>query len=184
MKRRPSPSMTALLRAARPRIAWCMVGTAVYQVGRTSSNCWKMRRALKPGAQWTDAPARMEALTAAISPWMWNSGMMFRHRSAGFSASEAAICPAEAARLAPDKGTIFGREVVPEVCSTRAMSSGSAGGAASGTEPPTSRLKLPAGPLMSSASSIRVAPCFSATARAGVSSPAATITAFAFRSEM
>ena len=34
MKRRGTASITSRLRAARARIAWCMVGTAVYQVGR------------------------------------------------------------------------------------------------------------------------------------------------------
>ena len=36
------------------------------------------------------------------------------------------MCSAEAHRLRCDSGTILGREVVPEVCSTSAMSSGSA----------------------------------------------------------
>ena len=34
---------------ARARIAWCMVGTAVYQVGRSSPASAKKRNALKPG---------------------------------------------------------------------------------------------------------------------------------------
>ena len=38
-------------RGARARIAWCMVGTAVYQVGRTSSHQEKNFRGLNPGAQ-------------------------------------------------------------------------------------------------------------------------------------
>ena len=37
-----------------------------------------------------------------------------------------AMCDAEAARLACDSGTIFGRDVVPEVCSTIDTSSGAA----------------------------------------------------------
>ena len=62
-------------------------------------------------------------VTAAIRPWMWNSGMTLRQRSAGVSASVVRICRAEAARLRCSSGTILGREVVPEVCSTSASSS-------------------------------------------------------------
>ena len=53
--------------------------------------------------------------------------MTLRQVSAGDSASEAPMLRAEAARLRLLSGTIFGRAVVPEVCSTSAMSSGSAG---------------------------------------------------------
>jgi hypothetical protein len=92
-----------------------MVGTAVYQVGASSSSHWKKRRALKPGVQTTLAPAESVASTAAIRPWMWNSGMMLRQRSPAASDSVRRMCCAEAARLAWLRGTIFGREVVPEV---------------------------------------------------------------------
>ncbi len=56
------------LRGARARIAWCMVGTAVYQLGSASSIHWKNFRALKPGVQTTDAPAESEESTAAMRP--------------------------------------------------------------------------------------------------------------------
>ena len=82
MKRSLARAALSALRAARARIAWCMVGTAVYQVGFTSSSHWKNFSALKPGVQTTDAPAESEESTAAIRPWMWNSGMMLRQRSA------------------------------------------------------------------------------------------------------
>ena len=68
-----------------------MVGTAVYQVGFTSSNQRKKLNALKPGVQTTLAPADSDDSVAAIRPWMWNSGMMFRHTSSGVSASVSAI---------------------------------------------------------------------------------------------
>ena len=42
---------------------------------------------------------RATTATAAIRPWMWNSGMMLRQRSAGVSASVSRMCLAEAARL-------------------------------------------------------------------------------------
>ncbi len=74
--------------------------------------------------------------------------MMTRQRSCGVNASVAAMFCAEAARLRWRSGTILGREVVPEVCSTSATSSGPgcAGPAsANGTE----SVKLPAGPLSS-----------------------------------
>ena len=76
--------------------------------------------------QKTRLPAASGASTPAISPWMWNSGMMFSPQSAGPKASVRAICCADAARLRCDSGTIFGREVVPEVCSSIETSSGSA----------------------------------------------------------
>ena len=76
-----------------------MVGTAVYQVGCASSSQWKKRSALKPGVQQIEPPAASEDSTAAIRPWMWNSGMTLRQRSAGVSASVAPMWRAEAARL-------------------------------------------------------------------------------------
>src|SRR6266852_2119025 len=114
-------------REARERIAWCMVGTAVYQVGRTSSSQWKKRRALNGGEHHTWAPAESEDSTAAIRPWMWNSGMMFRQTSSEVSCSAVRMFRADAITLRCKSGTIFGREVDPEVCSTRATSSGPAG---------------------------------------------------------
>ena len=51
--------------------------------------------------------------------------MTLRQRSAGVSASVVRMWRAEAARLRWSSGTILGREVVPEVCSTRASSSSS-----------------------------------------------------------
>ncbi len=110
----------------RIRMAWCMVGTAVYQVGATSVSHSPNLNALKPGVQHTAAPADSDAVTAAISPWMWNSGMMLRQVSAGPKPSVAAMCRAEAATLPLLSGTIFGRAVVPEVCSTSAGSPGRA----------------------------------------------------------
>ena len=51
-----------------PRMAWCIVGTAVYQVGLASSIQLKNFNALKPGVHTTDAPADRLDSTAAISP--------------------------------------------------------------------------------------------------------------------
>ena len=55
---------------------------------------------------------------------MWNSGMMLSPRSAAVKARVRAMCWAEAHKLACDRGTILGREVVPEVCSTMDTSDG------------------------------------------------------------
>ena len=52
--------------------------------------------------------------------------MMLRHRSAGVRLKVAAICRAEAMTLAWRKGTIFGRDVVPDVCSSSARSASAA----------------------------------------------------------
>ena len=51
MKRSGTLAMTSLLLAERDKIAWCMVGTAVYQVGLTSSIWLKNFKALKPLVQ-------------------------------------------------------------------------------------------------------------------------------------
>ena len=70
---------------------------------------------------------------------------MFRPRSASENSSVRAILSAEVATLCCDSGTIFGREVVPEVCRISAMSSGLAkpGRAAEPCCPPES-VKPPA----------------------------------------
>src|SRR5262249_34679272 len=73
-------TMSRLL-AARARIAWCIVGTAVYQVGFASPIQAKNLSALNPGVQKMLPPADSGASTPAISPCMWKSGMMLRPRS-------------------------------------------------------------------------------------------------------
>ena len=111
--------------------------------------------------------------------------MMFMQRSPGASASDSAIWRAEAARLAVDSGTILGRAVVPDVCSTSAISSSTdvPGMAASaGFNADTSSVKLPAGPSEVGTSSMIGTPTFSAMPRTGLSMPCCTITALGFRS--
>src|SRR5689334_17097530 len=104
-----------------------MVGTAVYQLGVTSSSQPKNLSALKPGVQEMEAPADSEESTAAMSPCIWNSGMMLRQLSSDLSARVRAILLAEAVTFLWLSGTIFGRDVVPDVCSTSATSSACAG---------------------------------------------------------
>ena len=55
---------------------------------------------------------------------MWNSGMMLRPMSPGASCKVSRMFFAEATRLATESGTIFGRDVVPDVCSTMPVSLG------------------------------------------------------------
>ena len=118
---------------------------------------------------------------------MWKSGMMFRPTSASLKASDVRMLRADAHRLATESGTIFGREVVPEVCSTIAMSVGVAkpplaAGPACADDARGSSRKLPAGAPSSTTRSTRRTPSFSATATAGEALPRSTISSLAFRS--
>ncbi len=92
-----------------------MVGTAVYQVGLASSISAKNLSALNPGVQNTEPPRESGAERPAIRPWMWNRGMTLSALSFSESSSAAAMLPAEVQMLAWWSGTIFGREVVPDV---------------------------------------------------------------------
>ena len=100
---------------ARVRIAWCMVGTAVYQVACDESSQEKKLVALKPGATQTVPPAAREARSPATSPWTWNTGMIDRQVSVHESPRLSATPRAESARFRCVRGTSFGRAVVPEV---------------------------------------------------------------------
>src|SRR5688572_1774548 len=148
-KRRGLRSITSFWRDARVSTSWCIVGTAVYQLGLHSSIQLKNLKASKPGDVTTDAPALREASIAAIRPWMWNSGMTFRQRSAGVRARASRMLPAEITRLRWLRGTILGRAVVPEVWSTRATSSDWANtGVWGGTSPPSRcNVYAPASPV-------------------------------------
>ena len=68
MKRSGWRAMVSVFLLARPTMAWCMVGTAVYQVGLASSIQPKNLRALKPGVQNTCEPAANGASTPAMRP--------------------------------------------------------------------------------------------------------------------
>jgi len=157
MKRSLVAAITSRFRSARARIAWCIVGTAVYQVGRTSFIQPKKRSASKPGAQEIEAPAPSEAETAVT----------FRQRSAGRSSSVRRMFSAEAARFDWSSGTIFGRDVVPEVCRISATSPAPGSPARAGAALPSAwRVKAPAGPLPPLRRRI-LSPNFAAAARAG-----------------
>ncbi len=70
MNRRRILLSTSVFRPDLARIAWCMVGTAEYQVGARSSNHLKKRKALKPGLAINVPPVLKVARTQAMSPWM------------------------------------------------------------------------------------------------------------------
>src|SRR5271157_970242 len=80
-----------------------MVGTAVYQVGFDSSIAAKNFSALNPGVQNTEPPRDSGASSPAISPWMWNSGMMLRPRSAAVKARLVAMSAAAVQRAAKEQ---------------------------------------------------------------------------------
>src|SRR5438094_8045489 len=63
------------------RTAWWIVGTAVYQVGVSSSIQSKKTAGSKSGAIATLAPADIDERTAPIRPWICNRGMTFEQRS-------------------------------------------------------------------------------------------------------
>src|SRR5215213_6706339 len=107
IKRSGHASTILWLASARLRIAWCIAGTAVYQLGESSRIQSKKRGAKKPGVQTTLAPVASDASSAAIKPWMWNNGMTFRQRSCGDSRSVAPMLRAEAQTLACVSGTIL-----------------------------------------------------------------------------
>src|SRR5262245_30543714 len=104
-----------------------MVGTAEYHVGRNSRSHAKNMSTLQPGVHTMPDPAASDASSVLCRPCPWNSGTTLRHRSAPVSASAAIEAQADAHRLACVCGTIFGRDVVPEVRSTNATSLGLAG---------------------------------------------------------
>jgi hypothetical protein len=111
--------------------------------------------------------------------------MMFRPVSPGPSASVSRTFCADAETFRCDSGTIFGREVVPEVCRMSAMSSAVAGPPSALGErcavPRATSSKAPAAPELGTRSSTSK-PSFSAMGRAGDVLPCSTISALARRS--
>ncbi len=126
-KRRWLRSITSFWRPARLSTIWCIVGTAVYQLGWVSSIQAKNLKASKPGDVTTEAPARQRRQQRRHEA----VDVEQRHDvqapvgSASAPASRG-CCRRRPHRLLWVNGTIFGRAVVPEVCSTIATSSGSA----------------------------------------------------------
>tara|TARA_B100001121_G_C18562192_1_gene560857 strand:- start:66 stop:308 length:243 start_codon:yes stop_codon:yes gene_type:complete len=68
IKRNDILAVISALRMALDSIAWCIVGTAVYQLGAASSNQLNTLKALKEGQQNTEPPAATDDNTAAINP--------------------------------------------------------------------------------------------------------------------
>ena len=104
-----------------------MVGTAEYQVGANSRSQPKKRLTSQPGLQTTPAPAASDVITVAMRPWPWNSGNTFKQRSASLSCNAATALKAEVQILICVNGTIFGRDVVPDVNKNSAMAPGPTG---------------------------------------------------------
>ena len=185
IKRKGTLAITSRLLAERDKIAWCMVGTAVYQVGLTSSICEKNFKALKPLVQCTSPPCDKGAKMPAISPWIWNKGITFKPRSEALNAVLFAMCWAEAQTLRCVSGTILGRDVVPEVCSTKATSSAYAMPAEAAVAACLDEVSSVNEPAPRAGVGKRYTidtPNFSATATAGDAEPFSTTSALAFRS--
>jgi hypothetical protein len=131
-------------------------------------------------------PAESGASRLAISPWMWNSGMITSPQSPGASFSVVRMFRAEAAMLRWDRGTSFGREVVPEVCRISAMSSACAnppGALAPGSFGAEASSNAPAPSPGVGFSSSTLMPSLAATESAGDWLPCSMIRAFACRSD-
>ena len=138
--------------------------------------------------QLTEAPAAMLESVAAIRPWIWNSGMMFMHTSSGVRCSICPMLRADAATLRCHSGTILGRAVVPEVCSTSTTSSASANPGADGAwlTPSAASLRsvnAPAGPSLSGTRLTIGMWRAAATSRDGLSIPSRITSARALRSD-
>ena len=93
---------------ARCNIAWWIVGTAVYQVGRNSSIHSRTCAARKPCVQTTLPPPTSEPKSAATRPWMWKSGITLRHRSVRSRGSVSATLAADVGKLRSVSGTSWG----------------------------------------------------------------------------
>src|ERR1700722_2119696 len=125
-----------------------MVGTAEYQVGANSRSQPKKRLTSQPGVQTTPPPAASDVITVAMRPWPWNSGSTFRQRSASLNLSAATALKAEVQILVCVSGTIFGRDVVPDVNKNSAMVPGPIGSdAASPAAAPASVNRPAASPV-------------------------------------
>src|SRR5580658_6888485 len=158
-----------------------MVGTAEYQVGANSRSQPKKRLTSQPGVQTTAPPAASDVITVAMRPWPWNSGSTFRQRSASLSCSAATALQAEVQILACVSGTIFGRDVVPDVNKNSAMAPGPTGsGDGAPAAVPASVNRPAASPVGVSSSTGKSRAC--ATRRAGESTLAGTINARGFNS--
>lgn len=103
-----------------------MVGTAVYQFAWYVVKSSQNSVAENFGGTITDPPEPSGARKPANSPWTWKRGMTRYVLSFLLSLYVASTFCIVLVRLAWVSGTAFGLPVVPEVCSTRATSSGRA----------------------------------------------------------
>ena len=106
-RRQPAPSRRG--RPATSSIAWWIVGTAVYQVGRSSSIHPGRRARVEPGRCTRRCRRRrVTPSSAATMPWMWKSGITLRQRSSGPSPSVAATLRGRRQQVCSVSGTSFG----------------------------------------------------------------------------
>ena len=87
----------------------------MYQVGRNSVSQPKNAVALKPGVQTTLEPAASAARIPEIKPCPWKRGSTLSRRSRDPSSRLIPTLRADRQTLAWVKGTVFGRDVLPEV---------------------------------------------------------------------
>ncbi len=85
----------------RSASAWCIVGTAVNQVGDRSAHQRGTSGAWKPPVQMTDDPASSGANRPATSPCTWNSGMTSRPMSSGVNSSVVATARGRGRQVGP-----------------------------------------------------------------------------------
>ena len=146
MRRNECCWMSCLRRLAADNNARWIVGTAVYQVGRKSVSQPKKAAGSNPWVQTTLDPAANAASSPENRPCAWNRGRTFSNRSCDPSANVAPTLWADRQTLACVSGTIFGRDVLPEVNKIKAWSAPPAANplltARDGTEP--TRLNAPA----------------------------------------
>ena len=140
MKRSFAAATASGLRAARARIAWCMVGTAVYQVGFASPSQRKEAQRIEAGRAERAAAGRERGEHGRDQPVDMEQRHDVEAAVVRRQRQRRADMAGGGARLAWLSGTSFGREVVPEVWRRSATSPSSArpGRAASPPAAPSS----------------------------------------------
>ena len=92
----------------------------MYQVGRNSVSHSKKASGSKLGVHTTVDPAANAVSSPEIRPCAWNNGSTLSNRSTASSCNTAPALWADWQTLACVKGTIFGRDVVPDVIRMKA----------------------------------------------------------------
>ena len=113
---------------------------------------------VEAGVQQTAAPAWRELRTAAISPWMWKSGITCRQRPPTSAPGSQRCCRPRLTRVVWVSGTIFGREVVAGGCEAPrpSVGEGAAGTHRPAEEAPRSSKRPAAAPGGTTSSAIGI----------------------------